>query len=84
MDKWKITFQKGFNYENQINAIIGETWAKNNIGINNIINDVIIGINGRNDDNENNFKLKKYSSKKKKKKDFFLIFLSIKKLINRK
>ena len=84
MDKCKITFKEGFNYENQINAIIGETSAKNNIGINNIINNVIIGINGRNDDNENNFKLKKYSSKKKKTQDFLLIFLSIKKLINSK
>lgn len=77
MDKCKITFQKGFNYENQINAIIGETSTKNNIGINNIINNVIIGINGRNDDNKNNFKLKKYSSKKKKNTRLFVnIFIN--------
>ena len=38
MDKCKISFEEGFNYANEINAIFGETSAKNNIGIDNIIN----------------------------------------------
>ena len=66
MDKCKISFEEGFNYANQINAIFGETSAKNNIGIDNIINDVMIRINVINENNENCFKIKKCSSKKKK------------------
>ena len=70
MDKCKISFEEGFNYANEINAIFGETSAKNNIGIDNIINDIMIRFNFRNENNEN-FKIKKCSSKKKKNKRRF-------------
>ncbi len=70
MDKCKISFEEGFNYANEINAIFGETSAKNNIGIDNIINDIMTRFNFRNENNEN-FKIKKCSSKKKKNKRRF-------------